>query len=468
VTDYRGPWGGGAWNQDGVIVFGGRTFGLFRVPASGGAPVQITAVAPEHQEILHYGPSFLPDGRHFIYARRYRDPKKSAIYLGSVDAKPEQQSAKPLVASDWPGYAPSADPGAGYLLFVREETLMAQAFDNRRLELTGQPVPVAEPISDGRAFSTSSNGVLVFLRNALIDRQLTWYDRDGKVLGTTGAPGNYQGLTLSPDGTRAALYQGSIGQASSIWLLDLPQGTSTRFVFGSASDTSPVWSPDGNRIIFSSNRDGHYNLYRKLASGGKEEDALLKSSEDKFPASWSRDGRFLLYAVDDRKTKANIKANIWVLPMEGDHKPVPFASTEFNEYQARFSPDGHWVAYTSDESGRMEVYVRSFSMNPAGTAVEAGGKWLISSKGGSAPRWRSDGRELYYQSIYDGRLMAVEIVTTPVFRAGTPRPLGLVFPLDTGTPWDTAADGKRFLVAAESGKPEPYTVVLNWQTGLKK
>lgn len=317
---------------------------------------------------------------------------------------------------------------------------MVQPFDNRRLDLTGQPVPVAERISDGRAFSASANGVLVFQRKPDPDRQLTWYDHEGKVVGTAGAPGNYQGLALSPDGMRAALDKGSLGQASSIWLLDLSSGTSTRFVFGSASDNNSVSSPDGSRIIFSSNRDGHYNLYRKLASGEKEEEILLRSSEDKFPTSWSPNGRFLLYTVHDPKTKDDI----WVLPLEGDRKPVSFASTEFGEQNARFSPDGHWVAYASDESGRDEVYVRSFSMNSAGTAVEAGGRWLISNSGGAEPRWRGDGRELYYHNIYDGRLTAVEIVTAPVFRAGTPRPLGLVFPIDRGTPWDPAADGKRF------------------------
>jgi Tol biopolymer transport system component len=467
VTDFTGAWGCGAWNRDDVIVFGDNPAGLFRVPASGGVPVQITALDPARHEDYHYCPSFLPDGRHFVYTRRSTDPGKSAIYLGSVDAKPEQQSSKPLVASNsQPVYAPSADPGAGYLLFVREGTLMAQPFDNRRLEMKGQPAPVADQVSDNIAgavyvtFTASANDVLVFPpRSAASVGQLTWYDREGKVMGTVGEPSDYRELALSPDGTRLAVTKGGGGLVN-IWLLDLSRGgASTRFTFGSASDAYPVWSPDGSRIIFSSNRDGRYNLYQKPANGVQDEVVLLKSSENKYATSWSRDGRFLLYAAAHAKTKSDI----WVLPLEGDRKPAPFQSTEFFERQARFSPDGHWVAYCSDESGRPEVYVRSFSMNSAGTAVEAGGKWQVSNGGGNDPRWRGDGRELYYRSS-DGRVMAVEIATNPAFRTGTPQPLGL----STFASWDSAADGKRFLSLAAKGGPPQYTVVLNWQAGLKK
>jgi Tol biopolymer transport system component len=191
----------------------------------------------------------------------------------------------------------------------------------------------------------------------------------------------------------------------------------------------------------------------------KDEEILLKSSENKHPTSWSRDGRFLLYTVAHAKGKSEIR----VLPMAGDNKPVPFLITEFNEGQARFSPDSHWVAYTSDESGHDEVYVRSFSVNSAGTVAEASGKWQVSNRGGNFPRWRNDGRELYYRSPGDGKVMAVEIATSPVFRAGKPQPLGLVLP----GAWDSA-DGKRFLAAVSPDGPQPDTVVLNWQAGLKK
>jgi len=463
-----------AWNQDNVIVLGISQVGLFRVPASGGVPVQITALDPARQENLHYCPSFLPDGRHFVYTRASTDEAKSAIYLGSIDAKPEQQSSKPLVASNWqPAYASSADPSTGYLLFIRGGTLMAQPFDNRRLQLKGQEAPIAEQVSDNgggtggyAAFSASANNVLVFLQNVASDRQLTWYDREGKVMGTAGEPGDYGNLALSPDGTRLAVTK-ERGADANIWLLDLSRGgASTRFTFGSLRDTNPVWSPDGSSIIFSSNRDGTFNLYQKPANEGKDEELLLKSEEDKHATSWSRDGRFLLYTVVHPKTKEEI----WVLRL-GDKKPVPFLSSEFNEGQARFSPDGHWVAYTSDESGQNEVYVQSFSMNSAGTAVEAGGKWKISDGFGTDPRWRGDGRELYYLSR-GGGLLAVEISFNPVFRAGNPKPFGaLAFAFGSsygGFQWDSAADGNRFLRLAAKSGPQPYTVVLNWQAVLKK
>jgi len=458
---------GGAWNQDSVIVFG-SPIGLFRVPASGGVPVQITAADPARQEVYHIEPSFLPDGRHFVYTRYSSDKEKSGIYVGSVDAKPEQQSSKFLVASNWgPVYAPSADPSTGYLLFMREGTLMAQPFDNRRLELKGQATPVAEQVGDNNnggghgAFSASANDVLVFWRGGTTpDRQLTWYDRQGKVLGTAGEPGDYQELALSPDGTRVALMKRS-GQASDLWLLDLSRDTSTRFTFGLATgiDSHPVWSPDGSRIIFSSVND----LYQKPTSSVKDAELLLKSSAPQ-AMDWSRDGRFLLYRLFDPKTDWDF----WVLPLEGDKKPVPFLVTEFNEHDARFSPDGHWVAYDSNESGHYEVYVRSFAMNSTGTAVEAGGKWQISNGYGNQPCWRGDGRELYYRAR-DGQVMAVEIATNPEFRPGKPQPLGFL----AGAEWDCTADGRRFLVAVpkttgKGDRPEPYTVILNWQASLKK
>jgi eukaryotic-like serine/threonine-protein kinase len=324
VADLPGArWAGGAWNQDGVIVFG-SPIGLFRVPASGGVPVQITAADPARQEVNHFDPSFRPDGRHFVYTHYSTDKEKRGIYVGSVDAKPELQSSKFLVASNWgPVYAPSADPSTGYLLFMREGTLMAQPFDNRRLELKGQATPVAEQVADDfggggghGAFSASANDVLVYWRGSTTpDRQLTWYGRQGKVLGTAGEAGDYQGLVVSPDGTRVALSKSS-GQASNIWLLDLSRDTSTRFTFGSGTDSFPVWSPDGSRIIFSSGN----GLYQKPTSGGKDAELLLKSSGLAFSESWSRDGRFLLYQVFGPRAGWDI----WVLPLGVTRSPSRF------------------------------------------------------------------------------------------------------------------------------------------------
>ncbi len=318
------------------------------------------------------------------------------------------------MASHWqPAYAPSADPTTGYLLFMREGTLMAQPFDNRRLELKGQPVPVAERVADngggGGAYAgfSASSGVLVFQRRVASDQQLTWYDREGKVLSTTGEPGEYDGLALSSDGTRLAVEKARAADADSIWLLDLSRGgAGSRFTFGPSSELRPVWSPDGSRIIFSSNRDGGFNLYEKPVNSGKGETLVLKSNGAKFATSWSRDGRFLLYTVIDAKTNDPSKAQsgIQVLPMNSDKKPVPFLIAGFHEAQARFSPDGHWVAYSSDESGRFEVYVRPFSMNAAGTSVEVGGKWPISNggEGGSRDGARTAANFITSLSLIEG------------------------------------------------------------------
>ena len=468
VAEFRGgQWGCGAWNRDDVIVFGDRATGMFRVPASGGAPVQITALDPARHENNQFCPSFLPDGRHFVYVRASPPPGQSAIFLGSVDAKPEQQSLRPLVASDsQPVYAPSTDPETGYLLFVRERTLMAQQFDNRQMEMKGQAVPIAEQVSYKGAgaiyvaLSASANGVLVYPRRSVSDLQFTWYDREGKVMGTAGEPGAYQSAALSPDGTRLATTMGSGAYSGNLWVLDLaPRGGSTRLTYRAGADMSPVWLPDGSRIVFSSNRDGPFNLYQKPANGAKDEEVLLATREDKHPTSWSPDGRFLLYTEIHPKTKRDI----WALPMEGGGKPFPFLVTEFAERQARFSPDGRWVAYVSDESGRTEVYVRRFSLNSTGTGVEPGGRWPVSNEFGEGPHWRGDGRELYYVSA-DRRVMAVDVAANPEFRAGNPKPLGVSV---SGWGWDCTADGKRFISLADKGG-SPYEAVLNWQAGLKK
>ncbi len=470
VTDLRNNsvWGCGAWNQDDLIVFGDRPIGLFRVPASGGVPVQITELDSQNHNNSQYCPSFLPDGRHFVYVRGSTDEGKSAIYVGSVDAKPEQQSTKPLLASNsQPIYVPSADSNTGYLIYIREGTLLAQAIDNRRFELRGQAAPLASNASSSQPgaifvpFSASANGTIVFRQFSPLENLLSWHDRDGKVLGAAGELGRFGIPALSPDGTRVAVSK-LIGGADSnnIWLLDLSRpGPGTRLTFGAATDRNPVWSPDGSGIVFSSNRDGSYNLFQKPANGSKEEDLLLKSSEDKFPTSWSRDGRFLLYTVLHPKTNADI----WVLPMLGDRKPFPFLNTTFSETAARFSPDSRWLAYTSNESGQEEIYVRAFSLNSAGTSVELGGKWSVSNGPGSGPHWRADGRELYYRSPA-GKIMTVAITNTPAFRADAPQSIGL----SVSTIWDSSADGKRFFGQANRNSPLLYTMIQNWQASLKK
>jgi Tol biopolymer transport system component len=446
-----------------------------RISATGGSATPLTTLDPSSKETYHAYPSFLPDGRHFIYYRASSKAGNSGIYVGSLDAKPEEQDSKRLLATDFAaGYVPSSDPSMGQLLFMRDGTLMAQPFDNRLLELVGEPVTVAEHVGnflDAGFFSASSNEVLAYRAGGGGgDSQLTWFDRQGKVLGTAGEPGTYINLALSPDGTRAAVTRsGSAIANAPLRLLDLSRGTSTRFTFGPSGAFLGIWSPDGSRIIFASGPSGAFDLYQKLASGVKDEQLLLKSGENKSPTSWSRDGRFLLYNQSDAKTTTY---GLWVLPLEGDKKPFPFLRTEFNNSEGQFSPDGHLVAYVSDESGRREIYVRTFSPDSTAAASETGGKWLISANGGSQPRWGGDGKELYYLAS-DGKLMAVGIATNPVFRAGAPKALFQTSPSGVSSItylWDLTPDGKRFLLVAPAGQAgqAPFTVVLNWRAGLKK
>jgi Tol biopolymer transport system component len=469
ICDLGGIAVGGSWNRDGVIIFGTSGGALMRVPAAGGSASPLTTVDPTRGETSHILPSFLPDGRHFIYLRFSSIPENSGIYIGSLDAKPEGQSLKLLVATPYgPAYVPSSGGDSDHLLFVRDGTLLAQPFDARRLEVTGEAVPLAEglgPFLQFGFFSASTNGVLVYRTGSGTggSQRLIWYDQQGKVLGTAGEPGNlFSSVELSPDGTQAA-----VGRTRAVWLVDFRRGTSARFTFGAAIAQSAVWSTDGNRVIYTSNREGKYNLYQKLANGAGDEELLLKSNESKFPTSWSRDGRFLLYTVLE-----NNKAGIWVLHLDGERKAFPFLRTEFNEDHARFSPSGRWIAYSSDESGHEEIYARQFSQDSNGTTSGAGGKWLISTGGGGQPRWRGDGRQLYYISS-DEKLMAVEVTSDPIFRAGVPKVLFQAPPLIPNTSfsqWDVTPDGKRFLFTAPMAQSAqaPFTVVLNWQAVLRK
>jgi Tol biopolymer transport system component len=290
-----------------------------------------------------------------------------------------------------------------------------------------------------------------------------WFDRQGNSLAMEGAPTvNPEGLAFSPDRARVA-----VSTSSDIWLLDLARNTNTRFTFGQGSNTTPVWSPDGSRIAFASNRNGAYDLHQKLTSGVKDEELLLKSGDNKLPTSWSRDGRFLLYTATDVKTKEDL----WVLPLEGDRKPVLFLNKEFNESDGHFSPDMRWVAYVSDESGSNEIYVRGFSQ-ASGASPETGGKRQVSVGGGMGPRWGRDGKELYYRAL-DGKVMVVEVTAGAAFQIGRSKALFQAPPDFLSGPisfWDVTSDGNRFLLTAPAteASPTPFTVVLNWQAELKK
>jgi Tol biopolymer transport system component/predicted Ser/Thr protein kinase len=473
LCDAAGVWGG-SWSPDGTILYGGFQGAVMRVSAAGGTPTALTGLDRARAERGHLSPKLLPDGRHFLYFRQSTTPGASGIYVGSIDAKPSEQSTKPLLVNEgFPEYyVPSPDSDTGYLLFYREGTVLAQPFNPNKLELSGDPVPIAEPVGSASGsgfFSASANGVLTYVEGngGAGNTQLTWFNREGKTLGTVGDSGIFSTSALSPDGKLAAVSRlDAQYRSSDLWLLDLMRaGAATRFTFDASIVGDPVFSPDGSRIVFLSNRDGPGNLYQKLTNGAKNEEPLLKSTEAKFPTSWSGDGRFLLYAV--RTAKA--KGAIWILPMEGSKKePMPFQVTEFSETFARFSPDGRWIAYDSDESGRGEVYVREFLLGSDGKP-EATGKHQISTGGGTIPQWREDGKELFYMSLDRASMMSAEITTQPGFQS-LPGKMLFQLPVALGAPPAVSGDGKRFLVAtpvAQSG-PQQFTVVQNWQAGLKK
>ena len=460
---------GGAWNRKGIIIFGTDGEGIMQVAAAGGVATLLTTAAGRNQ--IHVFPSFLPDGQHFVYLR---ESEKPGVSVGSLDAKPEQQDEKTFLATPlMPIYAPSADPARGRLLFMREGTLMAQPFDSRRLELVGEPTAVADKVGSlflFGSFSASANGILAY-RRASAPSALTWYDRQGKVLSVAREPSAYTyTVALSPDGARVATTRvdpSVTGPNPGIWVHEFGRSVSARLTFDVAPDSAPVWSPDGSRIAFTAIRAGGNGLYQKNSNGaGKEEVLIPPTNDSKISNDWSRDGRFLLYTKQDPKTNTDL----WVAPLTADGQlsgpPTPFANTEFSEQQGQFSPDSRWIAYVSDESGRPEIHVRAFPL-PAG----GGSKTLISRDGGTQPRWRRDGKELFYVSL-DGKMMAVDVSSGQAFKASVPKALfqARIYGDDSAPSlfrWDTTADGKRFLVDTVESSPEPLTMVLNWMAGLK-
>jgi len=442
---------GGTWNRDGIIVFSPASgSGLLRVPASGGEPAPVTRIDPSHPTGGHQWPSFLPDGRHFTYLSVGAAKDETWVHLGSLDA-PE------------PTRLFGADSGAVYaapgrLLFLREGTLLAQPFDPVALRITGDPVPVAEKVSRNTdtlyaAYAVSESGALLYKSGSDSIKQVAWIDRSGRRLGALGLKGELGNPELSPDGTRLALDRVEPNSVSAdIWVVDLSRGTASRLTFEPSDEVRPLWSPDGSRILFAADREGRRGIFQKDASGASGEALLIESNDLQAPADVPADGKFLVYVT------GSLQGDLRLLPLSGDLTPRSFLSTPFDERHARVSPDGRWIAYDSDDSARYEVYVQSFP--------QPGGKWQISTAGGVQPRWRRDGKELYYLAP-DRSLMAVPVKGGgATFEAGIPEALFTTeLPVLTGpTRYAVAGDGQRFLVTIPEGDPTPapITVVLNW------
>ncbi len=440
----------GTWSTSGVILLDGTgPQPIRRVPASGGTAVDFVKQDASRKERTVAWPEFLPDGRHFLYMATGEKPEDNVYRIGSLDSTGSKTlaSAQTLVS-----YAPP-----GYLLFVRDRTLVAQPFDAKALKTTGEPTPLAEQIgtdSVGLArFSVSRNGTLVY-RTGESGNRFVWMDRSGKEGEAVGDPGDSRNPAFSPDGERLAydLADSRRGKTD-VWIRDLKRGVSSRFTFDTDGAFAPLWSPDGKRVVYTVGND----LFEKASEGLGEEKPLLKSDELKFACDWSRDGKYIAYSSQGKETAFDI----WILPTFGDMKPVPFVKTPFAELRPVFSPDGRFLAYQSNESGRAEIYVQSFP--------GPGGKWQISTAGGIEPHWRGDGKELYYRAP-DQKLMAVEIQAGSTVTAGAPQPLfqGRFDSSVAREHYIPTRDGKRFLVVAPLGREAmtPTTVVLNWHADL--
>ena len=447
---------GGTWNREGTILFTSiaGSVPIFRVSAAaGGEPAAVTQLEPGHAS--HRFPQFLPDGRHFLYYVQ-GTPEVRGVYVRQLDGS----VAKRLFDAD----SAASYTSSGHLLFVRQGKLFAQNFDPDRLTVSGNPFLVADQVALGvgaqgaAALSASISGPIAY-RTASAGglRQLVWFDRSGKELAKVGDPVQAFSPTLSPDGNHVAVTQ-LLDSNYDVWLLDLRRGVFRRLTTDPSLDLYPIWSPDG-RVIFSSNRKGVYDLYQKSATGAGAEELVLATTENKtVPNDWSADGRFVLY----RNLDAKLGYDIWALPLDGDRKQFAVVQTNFEERDPQFSPDGKWIAYQSDESGRFEVYVQPFP--------GPGNKDLLSNTGGAQVRWRRDGKELFYIAL-DGRLMAVPIRFSSngqTLDVGTPVPLfGTHIGGAVQDPWKQqydSPDGQRFLMSTVTEEAAaPITVILNWR-----
>jgi Tol biopolymer transport system component len=433
---------GGTWNRNGEILFGGLGR-LQKISASGGAVSDL----PKHTVTASY-PFFLPDGRHFL-ATREAHSAQSGVWLGSIDGSDSRRILPDTSNAQLMGPPPGSHEGA--LIFARGNTLMGLPFDMKRLEAAGDAFPIAQGIAaNGYLAATSNQRMLAYVSGQRGGRQYVWRDRLGRNLGAFPDAGDV--ATISPDGKQLA---GDRDDGDS-WVLEFARGVATRLTFEQHA-FNPIWSPDGRYIAYAKEGAG---IYRKPANGAGDEELLVRSQS--WPKSWSPDGQFIVYAQINPGTGADLLA----IPVNGDRKPFVVVQTPATEDQGQFSPDGHWLAYTSNESGQSEIYVIPFPPSARG------GKWLVSRGGGVQARWHRNGRELFYISP-DSKMMSVEVNTRPVFQSGTPHPLFQTEIVDTRVrtgpiSWDVAPDGNRFLIITpNSSETSALTVVLNWKAGLR-
>ena len=460
IADVAAPWGG-TWSRDGTILFApsASTTLIYRIPASGGTPQPVTKLDASRGEDGHLWPQFLPDGKHFLFYASSKGTQNNATYAATLDGG----EPKLLVRGDSNAvYAPP-----GYLLFVREGTLMAQRFDVGSLRLTGDAAPLAEHaaanLSVGRGnFTVSENGILTYATGSgsAGANRILWFDRSGKQTAETGEPGAYFSPRISPDGRKLAVAIGAPGAVNyGIWVFDLARSVPTRLTFSSSLDGHPAWSPDGKTIAFMSNRSGQFHIYQTAADGTGNTLPVIVDDAGEYNPSYSSDGRYLIFRRLSAQSGAHFE--IWAKPLYGDPEAFPVVQSEATH--PALSPDGKWLAYSSQESGRPEIYEVPF--------LQGSGKWQVSTGGGTWPRWRGDSKELFYLSL-DKKITSAEISAD-----GSSLVVGKVAPLfqvnvatSLGWFYDVSADGKRFVVLNQDPRQatEPLTLVVNWPALLKK
>jgi len=452
---------GGAWNKEGVIIFApGPTEALFRVASAGGTAAKMTEFDTTHHESSHRWPLFLPDGNHYIYTTLSAIGSASDIDVVRIGALDSSMNKVLFSATSNLAFA------SGYLLFIRQGTLMAQAFDPGKLEFTADAVPIAEqilyntPYSKGM-FAASQNGVLILQSGENQLQRAALFDITGKRM-RVQTDVNPIEPRFSVDGRFLAFF--TVDQQTrngDVWVTELARGASSRITFQPALDIRPTWSPVGDSIIFQSNRSGIYDLYVKNSNGSGDERVLVRSNRNKGNNEWSLDGRYVSFTSSgDPKTKNDL----WILPMFGDRIPIPFLQTEFNEGQGSFSPDSRWIVYSSDETGKNEIYARRVD----GT----GGKIQITTNGGRRPQWRSDPRKIYYSSL-DRKLQVAYVAVTPASLSVDS--IRALFDYESrsivgNTVSDVSYDGKQVAAIFTESKQTaaPITLIVNWEEELKK
>ena len=460
--------GGGAWNRNGVILFApSLASGLYRVSENGGDPQLVLKLDSSRFERSDLWPQFLPDDKHFIFFGQTDLTDTTGVYAGTLDAPEYHRLFSSETNAVYSGGAEGGSAKSGYLLFIRDRHLMEQPFDISNLAMGGNPFTLADDVGAVRSMalapiSVSGNGILVYQSVGKPTRQMVWLDRGGKQAGQAAEPGDYGPPRISPDGSRAAVARlGPDGVNADLWILDAA-GNATRFTATPKYAGSPVWSPDGSKIAYFSNPEGVYDIYVKPADGEGGAELFCRSTLPRYPTDWSRDGRYILFGVISPGTKSDV----WAIST-ANRKAAPILDTIYSEASAALSPDGKWLAFQSDQSGRDEVYVQPFEGATAGTPR----RWLVSAGGGGLPRWRGDGSEIFYMTS-GGRMMAVSVHPSGGdFQFETAHMLFQTRPIPgSWNLYDVSPDGRRFLLnlPLEWSSAAPITVVANWTGKLKE